>query len=104
MLLPEDARYIVKGAFFRVAGPQAMDFSQYIELADKVCDRAHSLDKTGSLEGKSVAEIADVIYGGWYMWLFYWRNRDLIWEIANMLAKLAFDGVSSSRVVHTTRL
>lgn len=103
LMLPDDARQVVMGAFFRVSGPQSMEFSSYVAMAEKVCDRADALDKAGKFDGKSVGEIADVIYGGWWMWMFYWRNRELIWKIANLLAELAFAGVSRNRVVHTAR-
>lgn len=100
--LPEGFREIVCKSIFSVQGVPMIDFMNNLVLADKVCDRADRLSKAGKLTGSSVSEIASVIYGGWYIWLWYIGHRDLIWKIAILLAELVISA-KTTRVVHTTR-
>mgnify|MGYP003435781958 CR=1 FL=1 len=112
--LPENFRDIAHASALRtLLGPGSSQFSHVppmsgsplarnVALVDRICDRAERLSKAGLLVGDSPTAVANVIYGGWWLWMFVWTNRALLWQIINLLASLVFQVAKDGRVVHTT--
>ena len=104
--LPENFRDIAhKSALRTLLGPgtgAVLPIDQHVKLVDRICDRAERLSNAGLLVGDTPAAVADVIYGGWWVWMFVWTNRALLWQIINLLASLVFTVAKDARVVHTT--
>jgi hypothetical protein len=104
--LPDNFRDIAHASALRtMLGPGHGVVSRidgHIALVDRICDRAQRLSDAGLLFGDSPTAVADVIYGGWWLWVFVWNNRALLWQIINLLASLTFAVSRDTRVVHTT--
>ena len=105
MKLPDNFRDIAhKSALRTLLGPGTgvvLPIDQHVKLVDRICDRAERLSNAGLLVGDTPAAVADVIYGGWWVWMFVWTNRALLWQIINLLASLVFAVARDNRVVHT---
>lgn len=104
--LPDNFRDIAhKSALRTMLGPgtgAVLPIDKHAALVDRICDRAERLSDAGLLVGDTPAAVANVIYGGWWLWMFVWTNRALLWQIINLLASLAFSVAKDARVVHTT--
>ncbi len=111
--LPDNFRDIAhRSALRTLLGPGSSQFSNVtpmlgsplannVALVDRICDRAQRLSEAGLLVGDSPTAVANVIYGGWWLWMFVWTNRALLWQIINLLASLVFTVAKDGRVVHT---
>ena len=106
MKLPDNFRDIAhKSALRTMLGPgtgSVLPIDKHVALVDRICDRAERLSNAGLLVGDTPEAVADVIYGGWWLWMFVWTNRALLWQIINLLASLVFTVAKDGRVVHTT--
>lgn len=100
--LPDNFRDIAHRSALRTTATVGKSLLSDIGLVDRVCDRAQRLSDAGLLVGNTPAAVADVIYGGWWIWMFVWTNRALLWQIINLLASLVFTVAKDARVVHTT--
>ena len=100
--LPDNFRDIAHRSALRTTATVGKSLLSDIGLVDRVCDRAQRLSDAGLLVGNTPAAVADVIYGGWWIWMFVWTNRALLWQIINLLASLVFTVAKDGRVVHTT--
>lgn len=100
--LPENFRDIAHKSALRTTCKAGCPVDASVALVDRICDRAQRLSDAGLLVGDSPTAVANVIYGGWWLWMFVWSNRALLWQIINLLASLTFAVAGDRRVVHTT--
>lgn len=105
--LPENFRDMAHASALKTIlhqqGVVGMSIAPHIALVDRICDRAEKLEKAGLLVGDSPAAVANVIYGGWWLWMFVWTNRALLWQIINLIAQMVFVVASDGIVRHTAR-
>lgn len=100
--LPENFRDIAHASALRTTCKVGCPVDASVALVDCICDRAKRLSDAGLLVGDTPTAVANVIYGGWWLWMFVWTNRALLWQIINLLASLVFQVAKDGRVVHTT--